>query len=168
MAEDRGKQRTARERTPAGKAAADRSHERPATADPDAAERSTRADRGPDPARPLNPIPDIMRRALSLGLSGFFLTEEAVRKALGDTIPRDWTDFLLDQSERTRAEFLERLSFEIGRALENVDVAAVLTELLEGRTLEVKAEIRLGGKEDRGAERSRPLQVAVSRGKGAE
>ena len=91
-------------------------------------------------------IPDLMRRALVLGLSGFFFTEETIRKALGDTVPKDWTEFAVDQSERTRKEFLERLSFEIAQTLEKVDVANLLNELLEGRTLEVKAEIRLGAK----------------------
>ncbi len=94
-------------------------------------------------------LPELMRRALSLGFSGFFLTEEAVRKALGDTLPKDWVDFAVEQSGRTRREFLERLSFEMGRAFENVDFAEVLRSLLEGRTLEVKAEIRLGKKDDR-------------------
>lgn len=94
------------------------------------------------------PIPDLVRRALAMGLSGFFLTEETIRKALGDTVPRDWVDFASDQSERTRIEFLERLSYEIGRTLENIDVAAVLQELLEGRTLEVTAQIRLGAPEE--------------------
>jgi len=109
---------------------------------------------------PFNAIPDLMRRVLSLGFSGFFMTEEAFRKALGDTLPKDWSDFAVDQSERTRQEFLERLSFEIGRALENVDVAAALTSLLEGRTLEVKAEIRLGEREE-GTRGSR-FDVAMS------
>ena len=94
-------------------------------------------------------LPEIMRRALSLGLSGFFLTEEAVRKALGDTLPKDWIDFAVDQSERTRQEFLERLSFEIGRALETADLASVLRDLLEGRTLEVRAEIRLAERDEK-------------------
>jgi hypothetical protein len=88
-------------------------------------------------------VPELVRRVLSIGLSGFFLTEEAIRKALGDAVPRDWTDFVVAQSDRTRKEFLERLSFEIGQSLENIDMARVLTELLEGRTLEVNAEIRL-------------------------
>ncbi len=95
-------------------------------------------------------LPEIMRRALSMGLSGFFLTEEAVRKALGDTLPKDWIDFAVDQSERTRKEFLERLSFELGRAFETADVAGILRDLLEGRTLEVKAEIRLGERKSAG------------------
>jgi hypothetical protein len=30
----------------------------------------------------LNAIPEIMRRAVAMGLSGFFLTEEAIRKAV--------------------------------------------------------------------------------------
>ena len=101
-------------------------------------------DRDPEDGGRLNSIPDLMRRALSIGLSGFFMTEEAVRRALGDTLPKDWIDFAVDQSERTRAEFLDRLSFEIGQSLERIDLVAVLSELLEGRTLEVKAQIRLG------------------------
>ena len=42
-----------------------------------------------------------------------------------------------------RSEFLERLSHEIGRVLESVDLAKLLEQLLEGRRLEIKAEFRL-------------------------
>lgn len=101
------------------------------------------AEPGADEAR-LPSLPELMRRVFSLGLSGFFLTEEAVRKALGDTVPREWTDFAVDQSERTRKEFIERLTYEMARSFESVDMAAVLRELLEGRTLEIHAEVRLG------------------------
>lgn len=107
----------------------------------------TGGDEAADTGGRLTALPDLVRRAFSLGFSGFFLTEEAIRKALGDTIPRDWTDFLVDQSDRARREFLERLSFEIAQSLDKVDVAAVLRELLEGRTLEIRAEIRLGEKQ---------------------
>jgi hypothetical protein len=94
----------------------------------------------------LNAIPELMRKAFSLGFSGLFLTETAIRKALGDALPQDWMDFAVEQSERTRAEFIERLTYEVARSLEAVDLGAILTELLEGRTLEVKAEIRLGAR----------------------
>lgn len=108
-------------------------------------------------------VPELIRRALSMGLSGFFLTEEAVRKALGDAVPRDWTDFVVDQSDRTRKEFVERLSFEIGQSLEKIDLSRVLTDLLEGRTLEVKAEIRLSA---RGSQPAARFEVATrARGK---
>jgi hypothetical protein len=121
--------------------------------------RPPRGKAGADSGR-LLAVPELVRRVLSIGLSGFFLTEEAIRKALGDTVPRDWTDFVVAQSDRTRKEFLERLSFEIGQSLENIDIARVLTELLEGRTLEVNAEIRLTPKGS-GSAASR-LQVAAS------
>lgn len=91
----------------------------------------------------LGAIPELMRRAITLGLTGFFTTEEAVRRALGDTVPKDWTDYIAESSDRTRGEFLDRLSREIARTLKDIDVAAVLEQLLEGRTLKVKAEFRL-------------------------
>ena len=102
--------------------------------------RSESLDASSDPAAasgasgPLAAIPELMRRAIAMGLSGFFFTEEAIRKALGDAMPKDLQDFAVDQSRRTRAEFLERLSYEIGRTLENVDVASVLAQLLAGRS----------------------------------
>ncbi len=93
----------------------------------------------------LGAIPELMRRAIALGLTGFFTTEEAVRRALGDTVPKDWTDYIAESSDRTRGEFLDRLSREIARTLKDVDLAAVLQQLLEGRTLSLNAEIRLSG-----------------------
>lgn len=99
----------------------------------------------------LNAIPEMMRRAVAMGLSGFFLTEEAIRKAVGETLPRDWADFAVEQSERTRSELMERLSVELSRTLENVDLAEMFSQLVEGRTVEVKAEIRLKARDEEAA-----------------
>jgi hypothetical protein len=110
----------------------------------------SRSQRPRDGDAPASPIPDFVRRALSAGFSGFFLTGEAVREALGDSLPREWADFASEQSARTRSEFIERLSFEMGRAIEGIDWAKVLATLLEGRTVEVSAQIRLSEKDDGG------------------
>ncbi len=91
----------------------------------------------------LRAIPELMRRAIAMGLTGFFTTEEAVRRALGDTVPKDWTDYIAESSDRTRSEFLDRLSREIARTLSDIDVADILQQLLEGRTLRVNAEFSL-------------------------
>jgi len=96
----------------------------------------------------LGAVPELVRRALGAGLSSFFLTEAAIRKAVGDTIPRDWVDFAVDQSDRTRTELLERLALELGRSIERIDLAAVLERLLEGRTLEINAKIGLGARRE--------------------
>jgi hypothetical protein len=88
-------------------------------------------------------FPDLLRRGLTLGFTGFFLTEEAVRKALGESVPRDLMDFILTQSEQTRAEFLDRISKEFAGALSALDPVEVVKRLLEGRSIEVSATIRL-------------------------
>ena len=111
---------------------------------------------------PSGGIPDLVRRALSAGFSGMFMTGEALREALGDSVPREWADFAADQSARTRSEFIERMSVELGHAIEKIDWAIVLATLLEGRTLEVTAQIRLGPKDDAGARPRASLELKMS------
>ncbi len=88
-------------------------------------------------------FPEALRRVLTVGFTGFFLTEEALRKALGDSVPRDVIEFVLDQSQRMRSEFLDRISREFGRVLDRMDPVELARRLLEGRTVEVSARFRL-------------------------
>jgi hypothetical protein len=104
-------------------------------------------------------LPDVFRKMMAMGLSGLFTTEAAVRGALGDSVPREWVDFVSEQSERTREEFAQRLAREFARILEGVDLVELADQLLEGRTIEVKAEFRLGprdGNEKMGQTDSQP------------
>src|SRR4029453_1546705 len=87
--------------------------------------------------------PELLRRGLSLGFTGFFMTEEALRRALGDSLPRDWMEFMIEQSERTRAELLDRLSREFGKVISAFDPVEILRRLLDGQSIEVSARIRL-------------------------
>jgi len=88
-------------------------------------------------------LPDVLRRVIALGLSGVFATQETIRQAVGDALPKEWVDFAADQTERTRGEFLERLAGELARTIESIDLAKVVQQALEGRTLEVTARIRM-------------------------
>ena len=88
-------------------------------------------------------LPDLLRRGLTVGFTGLFMTEEALRRALGDSMPRDWMEFMIEQSERTRAELLDRLSREFGRVIAAFDPVEIARRLLDGQTLEVTARIRL-------------------------
>ena len=107
-------------------------------------------------------FPEALRRMLTLGFTGFFMTEEALRKSLGDSVPRDVIEFVLDQSQRMRGEFLDRVSRELGRVLERVDPVEVARRLLEGRTVEVSARFRLV------PERKRKHRPARERAEAAE
>jgi hypothetical protein len=89
------------------------------------------------------PLPDLVRRMMALGLTGFFTTEEALRRALGDTIPQDWIDFAAGQSEKTRRDFSDAVAREVGRVLEGVDLAELFGRIFESRTVEIRARVRL-------------------------
>jgi len=107
----------------------------------------------------------MIRRLAALGLSGFFSTEGALRRAVGDTLPQDWVDFAAQQSERTRREFLERVATEIGKVFEGTDLREIAEQLLEGREIEVEARIRL---RPRSCEGETPLPAAGGQRAGGE
>lgn len=107
-------------------------------------------------------MPDFLRRAMTIGLSSLFTTEEAFRKALGDTVPQDWVDFAALQSDRARAEFLDRLVTEFGRVLEGVDLIGLAEQIFEGRTIEVTAKIRLGRRDESSAPDTEKGQSSLS------
>lgn len=115
--------------------------------DPDAPE--PRAGSGSEPA---GPVADWVRRFAALGLSGFFSTEGAIRRAFGDTVPQDWVDFLTEQSDRSRQELFDRLAGEMGRIIENMDPEDVLDRLLTGRSIEIEAKVRIGPRAGREGE----------------
>ncbi len=109
----------------------------------------------PGGTEPSGFFPELLRRGLTLGFTGFFLTEEALRKALGESVPRDVLEFMLDQSQRMRSEFLDRISNEFGRVLERVDPVELARRLLEGGTVEVTARFQLVPKEQLRNERKK-------------
>ena len=121
-------------------------------------------------------LPELFRRAFTLGLSGIFTTEEAFRRALGDTVPRDWVDFALDQSERTRSDFTNKMAEEMARVIESMDLEAILRSVLADHRVELKAEIQLvprepaerGQRSRKGGKSDIAGKVAIVRGGGSK
>lgn len=114
------------------------------------------ASRSPAPG-----LPDLLRRVITTGLSGLFTTNEVVRRAVGEAMPREWVDFAVDQSERTRAEFVERLAGELARTLESLELVEMAERLLDGRTIEIRAQVQLLPRE--GKLRTQRLDVGFER-----
>lgn len=110
-------------------------------------------------------VPDLLRRVVGMGFSGLFLGEEVVRRALGETLPRDWVDFAAAQSERTRRELIDRVAGEIGRTLDAVDLEGLAERLLRGHSIEVTARVRFVPPEDEGGAapgRRRSVRIAIA------
>ncbi len=122
--------------------------------------RSDSAD-APVPGGAAPGLPDLLRRLITTGLSGLFTTNEVVRRAVGDAMPREWVDFAVDQSERTRAEFIERLAGELARTLESLELVEMAERLLDGRAIEIRAQIQLLPRE--GKVKTRELEVGMGR-----
>jgi hypothetical protein len=104
-------------------------------------------------------LPDLLRRAVTAGLSSLFNTNEVVRRAVGEAMPREWVDFAVDQSERTRAEFIERLAGEVARTIENLELVEMAERLFEGRTIEIRAQVQLLPRE--GKVRTKRLELGL-------
>ncbi len=93
------------------------------------------------------PLGDVIRRLAAVGLSGFFTTESALRRAVGETMPQDWVDFVSEQSDRGRQELFDRLVREMGRILEDMDLEELLENLVTDRTIEIEAKVRIRPRE---------------------
>jgi hypothetical protein len=96
---------------------------------------------GPPPGPLESLFQEAIRRATALGLSGFFLTEEAVRRALTDTVPREWVDYVSRQSEDVRRDMVDRIVQEFGLWLRNLDLSELLRKLLEDYDISAKIDI---------------------------
>jgi hypothetical protein len=94
-------------------------------------------------------VPDIVRRAVLTGVGALFMTEEGIRKSVGDLkLPKDALSFLASQAERTRGEVARVVTQEVRRFLESETLRREVMKLLTGVTLEVNATLQLkpGGK----------------------
>ena len=91
---------------------------------------------------------EFIRRMAAVGLSSFFTTESAIRRAFGDTVPKEWIDFASDQSERTRSEVIDRMAQEVGKQLAETDLAELFSRFLSGHTVEINAKVRLTPRDD--------------------
>jgi len=110
-------------------------------------------------------LPDLLRRGITAGLASLFTTNEVVRRAVGEAMPKEWVDFAMDQSERTRAEFIERLASELARTLESLELVEMAERFFEGRTIEVRAQIQVLPREGKLRARGLAIDVAPPRKK---
>jgi hypothetical protein len=103
---------------------------------------------------------EAVRRAAQLGLSTFFSTEEAVRRAFAEAVPADWIDYLNRQGTDVRGELLDRMSREFGEWLSRVDMAQIMGKLLEEHDFEFKISVSA---QRRSSERAPELSLLTRR-----
>jgi hypothetical protein len=88
-------------------------------------------------------IPDIVRRTFYAGLGAVFTTEEGIRKLASDFhLPKDITNYLIQQAAASKDELFRVVGKELRGFLENVNVSGELQKLLTSLSFEIKTEIR--------------------------
>lgn len=110
---------------------------------------------------------EVVRRAAAAGFSSFFMTEEAIRQALSENLPRDWVDYAARQGGAVRGELVERLSAEFGAWLRALDTEALLRSVVQLvlERYDLRLEIDLAAHPSK--QQAAPKLTAVLRRKGA-
>ena len=88
-------------------------------------------------------LPDLLRRAINVGSSGFRSTEDGIRRLVSEfNLPRDVAAYLMVQASASKDEVLRIIGSEVRRFLETVNLSGELQKLLTSLSFEVKTEIR--------------------------
>jgi hypothetical protein len=110
---------------------------------------------------------EVVRRAAAAGFSSFFMTEEAIRQALSENLPRDWVDYAARQGGAVRGELVDRLAAEFGAWLRALDTEALMRAVVQLvlEHYDLRLEIDLSARPS--SEHASPKLTAVLRRKGA-
>src|SRR5215813_4619266 len=88
-------------------------------------------------------VPDLVKRTFYAGLGAVFTTEEGIRKLASDFhLPKDITNYLIQQAAASKDELFRVVGKELRGFLENVNVSGELQKLLTSLSFEIKTEIR--------------------------
>lgn len=86
---------------------------------------------------------EIVRRAATLGFSSLFLTEEAIRSALSDTVPQEWAEYLSGQSSTVRSELIDRVAAEVGAWLRQSDPEELARRVVQAMLEEYEFTLKI-------------------------
>jgi len=96
-------------------------------------------------------LPELVKRALFLGAGMLFMTEESVRRVLGEiNLPREAVNYVIKQSEKSKTEFFSIFQRELNRFLSRVDITRLTKEIVDGISVEINAKVTLRTKGDKG------------------
>lgn len=85
---------------------------------------------------------EVARRILLTGLGAIFMTEEGIRKAVGDMkLPKDAVGYVLDTVLKQKDELLSMVASELGKFFSKVKVHEEVQKALSGLQLHLDAKL---------------------------
>ncbi len=107
----------------------------------------------------------MVRRAATIGFGGFFLTEEAIRRAFAEVVPQEWVQFFVRQNEEMRRELLDRMVREFGEWLRGVDITSLARSMLEGFDFSLRIELSAHPRPPEGTKKAAESVSPVRKGR---
>ena len=86
--------------------------------------------------------PELVKKALFTGAGALFLTEDGIKKTVGDfKLPRDVVQYLIRQGEKSKKELFGIVQKELNRFLSTIDITKQVREILDGATFEIDTKV---------------------------
>lgn len=87
---------------------------------------------------------DTLKKVFSAGVSAAFMTEEGIRKYLGDLkLPKEIMESLLSGANKSKEEITNRVAKEINGIISKIDWVQELSKFAETHKFKIKAEIEI-------------------------
>lgn len=91
---------------------------------------------------------EIVRKVMSVGLGAAFMTEDSVRSTLaGLNLPKEVLTTILQQANRSKEEFLNRIGNETIKLISKIDFVKEASRFVEEHKFHISAEIEVVRKE---------------------
>ena len=87
-------------------------------------------------------VPEIVRKAVASGIRSVFATEEGLRAAIADLLPKEIPGYISTQFESIRGELLRLVSDELHSFLGRINIGKELQKALTALSLEVRMQVR--------------------------
>jgi len=94
-------------------------------------------------------IPDVLKKALVLGVSGEFFSEETIRKMLSDIqMPSDLVQYIIQQTSKSKNELIRIIAEEIRNVIVQAQIGEQIKKFIKGFKINIKLEVSFDPRED--------------------
>jgi hypothetical protein len=94
-------------------------------------------------------IPDVLKKAIVLGVSGEFFSEETIRKMLSDIqMPSDLVQYIIQQTSKSKNELIRIIAEEIRNIIEQAQVGEQIKKFIKGFKINIKLEVSFDPRDD--------------------
>jgi len=94
-------------------------------------------------------IPDVLKKAIVLGVSGEFFSEETIRKMLSDIqMPSDLVQYVIQQTSKSKNELIRIIAEEIRNFIDQAQINEQIKKFIKGFKINIKLELSFDPRDD--------------------